>query len=352
MTRTAVAVSGGVDSSVAAALLLEAGRDVFGVTMRLGLAEITGRQCCGEEEVLLARRVCDLLGIQHVVVDMAEEFSSEVVEPFVDAYAAGLTPNPCVRCNERVKLGAFAERARRLGADEIATGHYARTVSEDGTVWLERAADAAKDQSYFLYRVGPDVLGRLVFPLGDTTKSEVRARAHALGLPTAARRESQEVCFTDDHAALVAHTHPEALSPGPMLDAAGRTLGTHRGLARYTVGQRKGLGLGGPEGPFVVIALDPGRNALVVGPPAALDRAGVTLSDAIWRLDGPATVGAQIRYRATPLEATATPSGPARLDVRFSAPARGLAPGQSVVLYQGDRVVGGGILTASADVSA
>ena len=337
MTRTAVAVSGGVDSSVAAALLLEAGRDVFGVTMRLGLAEITGRQCCGEEEVLLARRVCDLLGIQHVVVDMAEEFSSEVVEPFVDAYAAGLTPNPCVRCNERVKLGAFAERARRLGADEIATGHYARTVSEDGTVWLERAADAAKDQSYFLYRVGPDVLGRLVFPLGDTTKSEVRARAHALGLPTAARRESQEVCFTDDHAALVAHTHPEALSPGPMLDAAGRTLGTHRGLARYTVGQRKGLGLGGPEGPFVVIALD---------------RAGVTLSDAIWRLDGPATVGAQIRYRATPLEATATPSGPARLDVRFSAPARGLAPGQSVVLYQGDRVVGGGILTASADVSA
>ena len=347
MTRTAVAMSGGVDSSVAAALLVEAGRDVFGVTMRLGLAEIAGRQCCGEEEVLLARRVCDLLGIQHVVLDMAEVFDREVVRPFSDAYAAGLTPNPCVRCNERVKLGAFVERARRLGADELATGHYARVVREEGTSWLERAADATKDQSYFLYRVAPDVLGRLSFPLGDLTKAEVRKRAHELGLPTAARRDSQEVCFADDHVALVAAAHPEAVTPGPILDESGRILGTHRGIARYTVGQRKGLGIGGPEGPYAVLALDTERRALVVGPPVRLERGEVRLADALWRLEGPATVGAQIRYRARPAEATVTPRGPDALDVRFAAPVRGLAPGQSVVLYRGTRVVGGGVVTSA-----
>src|SRR5659263_719932 len=270
--RIAVAMSGGVDSSVAAALVLEAGRDVLGVTMRLGLAELADRACCGEEEVLLARRVCDALGIQHVVLDMAAEFAAEVVEPFCASYAAGLTPNPCVRCNERIKFGAFLDRARRLGADTLATGHYARIVHDEGRAWLERGVDRRKDQTYFLYRVPPKTLAILEFPLGDLTKPVVRALAEARSLPTAARRESQEVCFTDDHAAFVTARRPEAGMPGPIEGSTGMVLGAHRGIARYTVGQRKGLGLGGPEGPYRVVRIDARRNAVIVGASDALSR--------------------------------------------------------------------------------
>ena len=343
MSPIAVAMSGGVDSSVAAALLLEAGRDLFGVTMRLGLAELADRGCCGEEEVLLARRVCDALGIRHVVLDMAAEFASEVVEPFCAAYAAGLTPNPCVRCNERIKLGAFLERVKRLGAETLATGHYARLARADGQAWLERGADVRKDQSYFLYRVPPESLAMLEFPLGDLTKQEVRALAEAQGLPTATRRESQEVCFTRDHAAFVTARRPEAGMPGPIEDAAGRMLGTHRGIAGFTVGQRKGLGLSGPEGPYRVVRIDAGRNAVIVGAGDALMREQVTLTESVWRLLGSARVLAQVRYRGLPQPATATPSE-SGLSVQFDAPADVLAPGQSVVLYQGDRVVGGGVV--------
>jgi tRNA-specific 2-thiouridylase len=337
-------MSGGVDSSVAAALLVESGRDVFGVTMRLGLAEIAGRPCCGEEEVLLARRACDVLGIQHVVLDMADQFDRDVVRPFADAYAAGLTPNPCVRCNERIKFGAFAERVRRLGATTLATGHYARMVLEGDAAWLERAVDREKDQSYFLYRVSPETLRSLEFPLGGLTKAEVRRLAAERGLPAAARRESQEVCFTDDHVALVQRVHPEAVEPGPIVNRDGRTLGTHRGLARYTVGQRKGIGLGGPGGPYVVLALDTGHNALVVGSHEELQRAQVTLTDALWRLDGAAAADAQVRYRAATVRAEVTPGGTGTLDVRFASPVAGPAPGQSVVMYLGDRVIGGGLV--------
>ena len=343
MSHVAIAMSGGVDSSVAAALLLETGRDVFGVTMRLGLAELAESACCGEEEVLLARRVCGALGIRHVVLDMAAEFASEVVEPFSAAYAAGLTPNPCVRCNERIKSGAFLKRVKRLGAGTLATGHYARIGHAEGHAWLERGADRRKDQSYFLYRVPPASLAMLEFPLGDLTKPEVRALAEARGLPTAARRESQEVCFTDDHAGFVTARHPEAGTPGPIEDAVGTVLGAHRGIAHYTVGQRKGLGLSGPEGPYRVVRIDARRNAVIVGAPSALARERVTLQESVWRLTGPARVLAQVRYRGLPLPATATPAEPG-LSVAFDTPTDGLAPGQSVVLYQGDRVVGGGVV--------
>lgn len=344
MPDTAIALSGGVDSSVAAALLVEAGRDVFGVTMRLGLAEIAGRPCCGEEEVSLARRVCATLGIPHVVIDVSEQFRAEVVEPFCDAYADGLTPNPCVRCNERIKLGVFAERVRALGATSLATGHYTRLVRDENGSWLERAVDRTKDQSYFLYRVAPEVFEMLEFPLGELTKDEVRVMAAERGLPTAGRRESQEVCFTADHVALVAATHPGALVPGPIEDAHGSALGTHRGIARYTVGQRKGLGVSGPHGPHQVVRIDSVRNTVIVAPAGATRTAHVMLTDPVWRLGPePARVLAQVRYRSKGVPATAT-IAPDGLRVAFDAPVEPLAPGQSVVLYAGDRVVGGGVV--------
>ncbi|PKQ29430.1 MAG: tRNA 2-thiouridine(34) synthase MnmA [Actinobacteria bacterium HGW-Actinobacteria-10] len=344
MPEVAIALSGGVDSSVAAALLVEQGRDVFGVTMRLGLAEIAGRPCCGEEEVALARRVCAHLGIPHVVIDMAGAFHAEVVEPFVEAYAAGLTPNPCVRCNERIKLGAFAQRVRALGATALATGHYARLERDTDGVWLTRAADRTKDQSYFLYRVAPATLDLLEFPLGELPKAEVRRMAAERGLPTAKRRESQEVCFTSDHVALVAASHPGAAEPGPLETADGTVLGTHRGIARYTVGQRKGLGVGGPGGPYRVVRIDAGRRAVIVAPEAEALTERVTLADPLWRLGAePAHLLAQIRYRSAPRPAMVTPA-PDGLEVEFDTPADPLAPGQSVVLYDADRVVGGGIV--------
>jgi tRNA-specific 2-thiouridylase len=334
--RIAVAMSGGVDSSVAAALLAEAGRDVFGVTMVLGAAR-TGDAQDAEH----ARRACDMLGIEHITIDVSDDFESLVIGPFCDAYAAGLTPNPCVWCNATLKLGLFAERVFALGADRLATGHYACLASDEGGVWLERAADAAKDQSYFLYRVPPETLARLEFPLGGLTKPEVCAIAAERSLPAAERRESQEICFSHDHVALVTARHPEAGVPGPIEDREGTVLGTHRGIARYTVGQRRGIGLAGPGGPYRVLGIDAARNAIVVGPDSALARHEVVLGDALWRLDGPAHVSAQVRYRSAPVPAEAMPT-PSGLHVTFEKAMAGLAPGQSVVLHRASRVVGGG----------
>lgn len=343
-------MSGGVDSSVAAALLMEAGLDVFGVTMRLGLAEIAGRPCCGEEEALLARRACDRLGIQHVVIDLAAEFEAAVVTPFCDAYAAGLTPNPCVLCNEHIKLGLFAARVRALGAVTLATGHYARIARDGGpesAAWLERGADHTKDQSYFLYRVSPDVLAMLTFPLGDLTKATVRQMAAARGLPSAERAESQEVCFAGDHVELIGRRHPSALVVGPILDTHGTILGTHRGIARYTVGQRKGIGVSGPGGPYRVVRIDAGRNALVVEGARDVPACGsVTLTRPVWRLGGAARVLAQARYRGALKPAWVHP-GADGLEVTFDAPGQPLAPGQSLVLYAGERIVGGGLVPAA-----
>lgn len=342
----AVAMSGGVDSSVAAALLAEAGHEVFGVTMRLGLADLAGHPDRGEEQTLLARDVCDTLGIRHVVVDVADEFRQQVVEPFCDAYAAGRTPNPCVRCNERVKFGTLAGHAWRLGAAALATGHYARLQRDASGAWLARAADRAKDQSYFLYRIAPETLERLLFPLGDLTKGAVRAMAVERGLPTAVRRDSQEVCFTRDHVALLARTHPEALAPGPIEDTDGAVVGAHRGIARYTVGQRKGIGLGGPRGPWRVVRIDAARGAVIVAPAGEDAVREARLTAPVWRgADAPMSALAQVRYRARPVPVSVEPRQHDLL-VRFDEPVAPLAPGQSLVLYDGDRVIGGGIVAA------
>ena len=341
--RVAVAMSGGVDSSAAAALLLDAGHDVFGITMQFTRPCDEGEALHGEDSCTLAASVAGDLGIEHVTVDLAADFDARVVEPFATAYADGSTPNPCVTCNEQVKFGLLLDRALDHGAEAMATGHYARTVRDAGGVWLERAADRSKDQSYFLYRLSPAALERVIFPLGEMTKAEVRAYASARSLPVADRRDSQEVCFCTDHVALVAERHPEALEPGPIVDAAGVVLGTHRGIARYTVGQRKRLGLAGPLGPYQVLGIDAGRNEIVVGPVECGARTSVVLQDAVWRLGGPADATAQGRYRSTSVPARVAPSGES-LRVEFDAPVAALAPGQSVVLYRGDRVLGGGIV--------
>jgi len=341
VAEVAVAMSGGVDSSVAAALLVDAGRDAIGVTLSLGLDAFPSATGRDEEAVVLAQRVCAELGIPHVVIEAAPEFAGRVVDPFCEAYASGLTPNPCIWCNEHVKLGFLADRVKRLGVHALATGHYARVSRDADDVWLERAADRSKDQSYFLYRVSPEVLARAEFPLGALLKSDVRRIAEERGLPAASRKESQEVCFADDHVPLVGARYPASLMPGPIEDADGTALGTHRGIARYTVGQRRGLGIGGPEGPYRVSAIDAARSTLVVAPVERCRQASVLLEDPVWRLGAHERVAAQVRYRSQPVAATATPAG-GYLEVVFAEPVEVLAPGQSVVLYQEDRVVGGG----------
>jgi len=334
----AVAMSGGVDSTLAACLLVEAGRHVFGATMLLG----TRDSSTAAEDLASARSACDHLGIEHVIIHLCAEFEAAVVTPFSDAYASGLTPNPCIACNERIKFGLFVERLLAMGAQRVATGHYARLERQGDTTWLLRGLDTDKDQSYFLYRIPPAVLEVLEFPIGALSKAAVRAAAVSRRLASARRTESQEMCFVRDHIDLIGARRPDALEPGPIVDAQGRLLGTHHGIARYTVGQRKGLGLSGPEGPFRVVLIDPIANALVVEPTTrGPSCTNVRLRDAVWRLEGSARVDARIRYRGASVAATATPALP-QLHVTFAAPVLPLAPGQSVVLYQGDRVVGGG----------
>lgn len=342
MSRIAVGMSGGVDSSIAAALLLEAGHDVLGVTMRLGLAAIGGRTCCGEEEAIVARRVCSHLDIAHVVTDVESTFRDLVVEPYAAAYAAGETPNPCVDCNEHVKFGVLLERARALGCEALATGHYAR-LTDGSPRQLRRAADAEKDQAYFLYRVRPEVLDSVTFPLGDLTKSAVRAMATRLGLPTATRPDSQDVCFAGDRLDLIARLRPGALEPGPIVTEVGEVLGEHRGIAHYTVGQRKGLGLGGPRGPWTVTAIDAVTNTLVVRSHEEQLVGEVRLRDAVWHLQSAeAHLVAECRYHATPRSVRATRHGDEIL-VEFETPAPRTAAGQSIVLYDDDVIVGGGV---------
>ena len=341
MAEVAVAMSGGVDSSVAAALLVDAGRDAIGVTLHLGLDAFPSAAGRDEEAVVAAQRVCAELDIPHVVIDAAPEFAECVVDPFCEAYASGLTPNPCIWCNEHVKLGFLAERVKQLGVRALATGHYARLSRNAGEMWLERAADRSKDQSYFLYRVSPEVLAATEFPLGALMKSDVRRIAQERGLPAASQKESQEVCFADDHVALVGARYPASLVPGQVEDANGTALGTHRGIARYTVGQRRGLGVGGPEGPYRVSEIDAARNTLTVAPVEQCRQESVLLESPVWRLGAHGRVAAQVRYRSQPVAATATPAG-GWLELVFDEPVEVLAPGQSVVLYQEDRVVGGG----------
>ncbi len=348
MARVWVAMSGGVDSSTAAALLVEAGHEVTGVTMRL-LEEDAPGGCCPSGSVRDAKRVCDMLGIAHYTLDLRGSFERYVVRGFVDGYAAGRTPNPCIDCNDRVKFDDLLGRALANGADFLATGHYARVVSDDdGAPWLARGVDRDKDQSYFLYRCTAEQLGHLMFPVGELTKGEVRAAAASRGLPTAARAESQEACFlaSTDARSFVRSRRPEAFVPGHVVDAAGAVLGRHDGAAGFTVGQRRGVGVSG-SGPRYVTAVRPREGTVVVGERSDLLVHTVVADDVIWRGGAaPVRVTAQVRYRAPEAPATAVVRD-GRLEVSFDEPVSAVAAGQAVVCWERTTVLGGGTVTAS-----
>jgi tRNA-specific 2-thiouridylase len=345
--RVVVGMSGGVDSSVAAALLVEQGCEVIGVTMHLAGS---ASRCCSLDDADDARRVAEQLGIRFYVANYTREFHAEVMLPFADAYLAGRTPLPCATCNTRFKFDHLLARAHALGADEVATGHYARIGldPDGGRRTLHAARDAAKDQSYFLFGLAPAQLARARFPLGELDKAAVREHARALGLATAEKPESQELCFVPDGdtAGAVERLRPErAPGRGDVVDAAGRRLGGHAGVHRYTVGQRRGLGIPANE-PLYVTALDPARNRVVVGGLASLEAHSARIEGASWIAGeapaGPLEARVRIRYRhaGAPAKVEATPDGGAR--VAFHEPVRALAPGQAAVFYDGDRVLGGG----------
>jgi tRNA-uridine 2-sulfurtransferase len=348
-----MAMSGGVDSSVAAALLVEQGFRVIGATMKTFCYEDTpghANTCCGLEGIMDARRVADQLGIAHYVFDMEESFGEAVIDDFVAEYVAGRTPNPCVRCNSNTKIPDLLRRGRALGADFIATGHYARIrYRDDGPPELLRGVDEDKDQSYFLWGVPPEVLERMLFPVGSLTKPEVRDRARALGLGTAEKPESQEICFvptndyTDFLTGRLGAGHP-ALSPGRLVTEDGDDLGAHEGYARYTVGQRKRLG-GGFDQRLYVIGTRPGRNEVVVGTAPALERDEVVLGDLNWLADPPdegERVHVRLRHRAPRVPGVVTARTDEALALRLDRPQRAVTPGQSGALYRSELLVGGG----------
>ncbi|MGH7445142.1 MAG: tRNA 2-thiouridine(34) synthase MnmA [Longimicrobiales bacterium] len=348
-----VAMSGGVDSSVAAALLVEQGYRVVGVTMKTfcyGEGKPQGRTCCGLDGILDARRVAETLDIPHYVFDMEESFTASVIDDFVSEYAAGRTPNPCVRCNSNTKIPDLLERGRMLGCDVIATGHYARTAARaEGGVRVLRGIDPAKDQTYFLWGVPAQVAAHLSFPVGELNKAEVRARARTLGLVTADKPESQEICFvpggdyTEFLADRLGSDHP-ALMPGRLVDTDGHDVGSHEGYGRYTIGQRRGLG-GGHGTPLYVIGVRPERNEVVIGGRSALTRGELELVDLNWIAEPPATterVLVQIRHRAAAAPAIVQDISAERASLRFETPQRAVTPGQSGAVYRGDELIGGG----------
>ncbi len=357
--RAVVGMSGGVDSSVAAALLLEQGYEVIGVTMRLWTearpSELRGRQqCCSVEDIDDARRVAGQLGIRHYVANFEEEFRRHVVDPFVAEYAAGRTPNPCVRCNERIKYRALLDRLPAFDAEFIATGHYARVVGPTPSSLLRpppyrllRAVDPAKDQSYVLYMLGQEQLSRLLLPCGELTKAEVRAVARRLGLETAAKPDSVEICFVpgDDYRAFLAARLAQA--PGELRDETGRRLGEHEGVSAYTIGQRKGLGIALGE-PRYVTRIDPQANVVTVGPEEELFAPLAEIGEASWISGLPPLEGARVeakpRYRAGPAPATIERIAGATATLRFDRPQRALTPGQAIAIYAGDEVLGGGTI--------
>lgn len=348
-----VAMSGGVDSSVAAALLVEQGHRVIGATMKtFCYTENAGpsRTCCGLEGIMDARRVCDRLDIPHYVFDMEEAFTRDVIDDFVREYAAGRTPNPCVRCNSNTKIPDLLRRGRLLGADRIATGHYARSEADDaGDIRVLRGRDRNKDQSYFLWGVPREVIPSLWFPVGELTKPEVRERARELGLTTAEKPESQEICFvpTGDYGDLLAARLGAAhagLSPGRTVTTGGEVVGEHQGYARYTVGQRKGLG-GGFGQPLFVLAVRPAENEVVVGPAEELRRSVVSLADLNWLGRPPGQgerVQVQIRHRASAVPATVGNIDAEGVVIDLDEPQRAVTPGQSGVVYRDEVLVGGG----------
>jgi len=353
-----VAMSGGVDSAVSALLMRERGYRVVGMNLRLFSPDAPEHQvnpCCGIPAMDDARATCATIGVPFYAINMESEFGEAVVRRFVAEYAAGRTPNPCLECNRHVKFRHLVRRARLLGADCLATGHYARIVHGDPAAGVPhrlcRAADPRKDQSYVLYTMTQEQLGYVRFPLSNLTKPEVRVLAHAFGLPVADKAESQEICFVGkgSYADFVAARRPDVARPGAIVDADGHVLGAHRGLVHHTVGQRRGLGLARPE-PLYVLKLEPDRNRLVVGTRAQasareLRAEAVALSDGSWPAQ-PFDAEAVVRYRGKPAPARVAlgPDGSGEATVVFTGEAPVAAPGQAVVFYRGDEVLGGGTI--------
>jgi tRNA-uridine 2-sulfurtransferase len=359
-TRVLVAMSGGVDSSVVAAMLAEEGYDVVGVTLQLydhGAALAKKGACCAGRDIHDARRVAETMGFPHYVLDYENRFRESVIDEFADAYLAGATPVPCIRCNERVKFRDLLETARDLDADCMATGHYIRRVSGPRGPELHRAADPARDQSYFLFSTRREQLDYLRFPLGGLgSKAETRALAARYGLPVADKPDSQDICFVPqgNYAAVIEKLRPGAAEPGEIVHLDGRVLGTHDGVIRYTVGQRRGLGIGGGE-PLFVVRLDADRRQVVVGPREALARREVPVVEVNWLGDAPFEaappegweVAVRVRSTRPPKPARVRPVGPGRAQVELLGAEEGVAPGQACVFYapEGSRVLGGGWIT-------
>ena len=348
-----VAMSGGVDSSVVAGLAARTGAEVIGVTLQLydhGEAAKRSGSCCAGQDIYDARTVCDRLGIAHYVLDYESRFRDQVIDRFADDYARGRTPVPCTLCNQGVKFTDLIAFAHELGATCLATGHYVRRIVRDGRAELHRGADPARDQSYFLYGTSAAQLDFLRFPLGALPKREVRVLAEEMGLTVAAKPDSQDICFVPDgdYAGLVKRLRPETAAPGEIVDGAGRVLGTHPGVVHFTVGQRRGITIGGQAEPLYVVRIEPEAKRLVVGPRRALAVQGARIEDLRWIGEDQRAVLVKVRSMA--------PAVPATIDgdrIVFARAEYGVAPGQAAVVYDGDRVLGGGwIAETEAAVAA
>jgi len=345
--RIVVAMSGGVDSSVVAALAAKTGAEVIGVTLQLydhGEAVKRSGSCCAGQDIYDAKTVCDRLGIAHYVLDYESRFRTGVIDRFADEYAKGRTPVPCSLCNQGVKFTDLIGFARDLGADCLATGHYVRRVERDGRVELWKGRDPARDQSYFLYGTTQDQLDYLRFPLGDLPKSETRRLAVEAGLIVADKPDSQDICFVPDgdYAGLVKRLRPETAAPGEIVDLEGRVLGQHQGVVHFTIGQRRGIEIGGQAEPLYVVRIEPEEQRLVVGPRRALAVAAAKVDGINWLAEDQVEVEAKVRSLAQPVAGRWNGS-----TLSFVSPEYGVAPGQSAVFYLGDRLLGGGTIVAT-----
>lgn len=356
--RVVVAMSGGVDSSVAAGLLKEQGYEVIGITMNLFplpeeyCLDRDLKSCCGWGAVEDANRVASILGISHSVLNLKDSFENLVVSNFLEEYSQGRTPNPCIRCNQFIKFDVLLEKARKIEASYIATGHYAQIVQDSprGQFFLKKGIDKEKDQSYFLYTMTQDQLSQALFPVGLFTKSEIRKKARKWGLPVAERPESQEICFIPDknYADFLKKRKPEAFRPGPIVNLEGQILGHHSGIIHFTVGQRRGLGIAAPH-PLYVLEISTEKNQVVVGPDNCLYKKDLVTDQVNWisldKISSSVPAKARIRYKHREAEALLVPLGSEKIRVEFEKPQRAITPGQAAVFYEGDVVLGGGTIT-------